>query len=384
MRDVLPEFRSAVMDLRAGSSLCDLARLELAVAGRLAQRMGLAPGGSPGQPGIAQEDPHVEPSAGAATQQGSSGGSSGGWQAEGVGLEDPAAAADVYNHLGLGGSLLSALAQAGAEDSELLAAVAGRPDGPIMAPLDEVRHSGCLTVLLYTGHSYVALGLSKLEPCSPTLSTGTRCMWYRNIVLSATARQVLELAAAALRSWQLSSPGLTASADPSPGDGPTPEQQQQTNASSPAASVAAMLCTHYRVPRVECLGHGPVGRLLRRVSELQVAPRPGWHAAAALAPPQPLQAGTVSSSGTGPWGLGGGTQAEAGGGGDNAAAGALGAVDRGAALAALRAAPVLCDLGLATQWGAVFEPELGPLGAFLREEAAAAGGMQGLQFKGES
>lgn len=156
MRDVLPEFRSAVMDLRAGSSLCDLARLELAVAGRLAQRLGVAPRGSLEQPSTVSGRLHVEAPAGTAIQLGSSSGGGGdGLQSEGGDQADPAAAADVYRWLGLGGSLLSALAQAGAEDPELLAAVAGRPDGPVAAPLDEVRRGGCST-----SYFAVALGLT--------------------------------------------------------------------------------------------------------------------------------------------------------------------------------------------------------------------------------
>ncbi|GFR44711.1 hypothetical protein Agub_g5711, partial [Astrephomene gubernaculifera] len=210
----------------------------------------------------------------------------------------------VFASLGLGWSLLSALEAAG--DAELSAALAGGAEGPVRA-------------LLY---------------------------------------QVLELVAEVLRGCRLAA----GSSDTMYDDSDETSTAAPRDHSRHAAAVATALCSHYGVARVECLGHGPVGHLLRLAAETQATPPLGWHTAVALAPPQPSCASAdpaaVNASCLG-------TSAALGDGARVAPAavtaamvGALGGVDRTAALAALRAAPELSDLRLATQWDAVFRSEL--------------------------
>jgi len=136
-------------------------------------------------------------------------------------------------------------------------------------------------------------------------------------------------------------------------------------ADAEAGAVARALCQHFGAPAVERLGHGGVGGLIAR------ARRRAWPGGTPVWPACALAAGWGSGDGAG------------GSGGADAAppaepsaagrrAGVVGRVDRGAALRCLRAAPDLADLAAWSQWGAAFEPSLGPLGAFLRAEAAAA------------
>lgn len=141
--------------------------------------------------------------------------------------------------------------------------------------------------------------------------------------------------------------GMTLSAEP--------------DAEAAAAVVSWALCQHYGVQRPEELGHGGAARLARCALEGQQAGLPpAWGVASAAA---------LAASGVAAGSAAQQQQHQQSGG----AAGALGDLGRGVALAALRAAPLLCDLHLHLQWRGVFEPTHGPLEQFVRRECAAAG-----------
>ncbi|GIL57410.1 hypothetical protein Vafri_12574, partial [Volvox africanus] len=315
--DAVAALRSAVLELRDGCSLLALAGLERLVAERLASQLQLR---------LQRPAPTQATSAGLplAGEKGAEA------PVLSVGSSSVAAgsfpltikAAGVFEAAGLGCSLLSALEAAG--DGDLLVALTGDTQGPARAPL----------------------------------------------------HQVLELVAAVLRSCRLAGTltgdntiamaNVTAA---SGGDGNGSGGGSGSNGSdggAVAAIVSRALRAHYGVRRVECLGHGPVGRLLALASRSHATPPLGWHSAVALAPAQ-------SSSFTSIVPLASGAAAEPVGATVSSAVGVLGGVGREAALAALRAAPDLSDLRLATQWDLIFETELGPLEDFLRAEGTAAG-----------
>jgi hypothetical protein len=194
-----------------------------------------------------------------------------------------------------------------AGDSQLLEVVAGGPEGGARAPLQEV------------------------------LQLAAQAATAAGIQLQQEQQQQLEGAVAA------------------GGDDAQPAQKQQEGAVSDPAGVAASeeqlqavsaaLCSHYAVARVELLGHGGAAALLSACRQHSVVPCHAVRATAALA------AGAAPG-------------APAAGAAELAAAWG-GQGPEAAALAALRAAPELCDLSLWCQWEAAFQPALGPLEQFL-------------------
>jgi hypothetical protein len=123
-------------------------------------------------------------------------------------------------------------------------------------------------------------------------------------------------------------------------------------------AVSAALCSHFGVQRVEVLGHGNTAALLAACREQRTQTSHSVKAAAALAAGAATQPAAVAAEGPEEWAPQG---------------------PAAAALAALRAAPELCDLGLWCQWEQRFQPALGPLGDWLaREGAWVVAGWRGL------
>lgn len=236
--------------------------------------------------------------------------------------------ATAFSQLGLGPSLLQAM-----ERSAVVAAAVsgGGLDGGCLAPLDEVL-------------DVAAQALAATSDTSGAPSTS-----------SAATAPAPTAAAAAVAS------------------GSFPDTPAGLSAAATGAAVAAVLCSHFGVERVEQLGHGPTRRLVKLCASGQRRPNACVLSIHALAAPPsaadgqlPLQSGPASSLGE---------QQSAGSFAFPASApgvGALGEVDYATALACLQAAPVLCDLEHWTQWRPVFQPSLGPLDAFLRAHGLRA------------
>ncbi|KXZ53927.1 hypothetical protein GPECTOR_6g845 [Gonium pectorale] len=125
------------------------------------------------------------------------------------------------------------------------------------------------------------------------------------------------------------------------------------------AAVDAALRRHYRVPNVEALGHGPLGRLVDEargwVAESAAAAAGGGAGGIAAA----TAAAVLPESGLAPpplTAVGGGTLM----------ASQLAATDAaGAAAKCLDAAPMLTELGSWAMWEEAFESQLGPLRQYL-------------------